>query len=103
MSRDLAEENRELKQQIKALKEQVNKLTAIIKLQQNQMFGKKTEVIESVADGQQSLFSDDELDQLQDSNVTITEVIEKRTSKWCVTRKPRILVSGPLFWMACHK
>nr|WP_225431172.1 IS66 family transposase zinc-finger binding domain-containing protein [Limosilactobacillus reuteri] len=78
MGKNLVEENRELKQQIKALKDQVNKLTAIIKLQQNQMFGKKTEVIESVVDGQQSLFSDDELDQLQDSNVSITEVIEKK-------------------------
>ena len=47
MSKSLVEENRELKQQIKALKDQVNKLTVIIKLQQNQMFGKKTEVIES--------------------------------------------------------
>ena len=34
MSKSLVEENRELKQQIKALKDQVNKLTAIIKLQQ---------------------------------------------------------------------
>ena len=32
MSKSLVEENRELKQQIKALKDQVNKLTAIIKL-----------------------------------------------------------------------
>ena len=53
MSKSLVEENRELKQQIKALKDQVNKLTAIIKLQQNQMFWEKTEVIESVVDGQQ--------------------------------------------------
>ena len=81
MSKSLVEENRELKQQIKALKDQVNKLTAIIKLQQNQMFGEKTEVIESVVDGQQSLFSDDELAQLQDSNVSITEVIEKQTKQ----------------------
>ena len=79
MSKSLVEENRELKQQIKALKDQVTKLTAIINLQQNQMFGKRTEVIESVVDGQQSLFSDDELAQLQDSNVSITEVIKKQT------------------------
>lgn len=92
MSKSLVEENRELKQQIKALKEQVNKLTAIIKLQQNQMFGEKTEVIESVVDGQQSLFSDDELDQLQDSDVSITEVIEKKEKQ--VVRHRKAKVSG---------
>ena len=92
MSKSLVEENRELKQQIKALKDQVNKLTAIIKLQQNQMFGKKTEVIESVVDGQQSLFSDDELAQLQDSNVSITEVIEKQKKQ--VVRHRKAKVSG---------
>ena len=32
MGKNLVEENRELKQQIKALKDQVNKLTAIILL-----------------------------------------------------------------------
>ena len=92
MSKSLVEENRELKQQIKALKDQVNKLTAIIKLQQNQMFGEKTEVIESVVDGQQSLFSDDELDQLQDSNVSITEVIEKKEKQ--VVRHQKAKASG---------
>lgn len=51
MSKSLEEENRELRQQVKDLKDQVNKLTGIIKLQQNQMFGKKTESIESVVDG----------------------------------------------------
>ena len=89
MSKSLVEENRELKQQIKALKDQVNKLTAIIKLQQNQMFGEKTEVIESVVDGQQSLFSDDELAQLQESNVSITEVIEKQTKQVVRHRKAK--------------
>ena len=92
MGKNLVEENRELKQQIKALKDQVNKLTAIIKLQQNQMFGKKTEVIESVVDGQQSLFSNDELDQLQDSNVSITEVIEKKEKQ--VVRHRKVKASG---------
>ena len=37
----------------------------------------KTEVIESVVDGQQSLFSDDELAQLQDPNVSITDLSKK--------------------------
>ena len=103
MSKSLVEENRELKQQIKALKDQVNKLTAIIKLQQNQMFGKKTEVIESVVDGQQSLFSDDELAQLQDSNVSSRKWLKSRKNKWCVIGKPRFLVSGPLFWIGYLK
>lgn len=84
MSKDLAEENWKLKQQIRSLKAQVNELTTIIKLQQNQLFEKKTEVIESVADRPQSLFSNDELVQLQDSDVSITEVTEKRENKWCV-------------------
>ena len=49
----------------------------------------KTEVIESVVDGQQSLFSDDELAQLQDSNVSITEVIEKQTKQVVRHRKAK--------------
>lgn len=89
MSKSLEEENRELRQQVKDLKNQVNKLTAIIKLQQNQMFGKKTESIESVVDGQQSLFSDHELDQLQDSGVSITEVIKKKTKQVVRHRKTK--------------
>ena len=63
----------------------------------------KTEVIESVVGGQQSLFSDDELAQLQDSNVSITEVIEKQTKQVVRHRKPRFLVSGPLFWIGYLK
>lgn len=89
MSKSLEEENRELRQQVKDLKNQVSKLTAIIKLQQNQMFGKKTESIESVVDGQQSLFSDQELDQLQDSGISITEVIEKKTKQVVRHRKAK--------------
>ncbi|MBB1080302.1 IS66 family transposase [Limosilactobacillus sp. STM2_1] len=89
MNKDLAEENRELKQQVKALREQVNKLTAIIKLQQNQMFGKKTEVIDKVVEGQQSLFSDQDLEQLQDNDVSITEVIEQTPRKVVRHRKPK--------------
>nr|WP_255372229.1 hypothetical protein [Limosilactobacillus caccae] len=41
VSSNLEKENRELKAQIKELKKQVEQLTAIVKLQQNQMFGKK--------------------------------------------------------------
>ena len=73
--------NEQLKKENQALKEQVVQLQAMVKLLQNQLFGKKTEVIEKVIDGQQSLFNDDELDQLQESATTITEVIETKTRK----------------------
>ena len=59
--------NEQLKKENQALKEQVVQLQTMVKLLQNQLFGKKTEVIEKVIDGQQSLFNDDELDQLQES------------------------------------
>ena len=77
MAQTAEEQIKELKQQLAEANQKIAQLTVIIKLQQNQMFGKKTELIESVVDGQQSLFSDDELAQLQDSNVSITEVTEK--------------------------
>lgn len=73
--------NEQLKKENQALKEQVVQLQAMVKLLQNQLFGKKTEVIEKVIDGQQSLFNDDELDQLQESATTITEVIETKARK----------------------
>lgn len=97
MSKNLAtleKENREQKAQIASLKEQVAKLTAIIKLQQNQMFGKKTEIIEKVATGQQSLFSDQELAALQDDELPITEVIETREKKVVRHRKPKAKQHG---------
>lgn len=86
---DQAEEIKQLKAQLKAANEKIAQLTAIIKLQQNQMFGKKTEVIEKVAAGQQSLFSDDELANLQDQQVTITEVIEETKQRVVRHRKPK--------------
>ncbi len=73
--------NEQLKKENQALKEQVVQLQAMVKLLQNQLFGKKTEVIEKVIDGQQSLFNDDELERLQESATTITEVIETKTRK----------------------
>ena len=72
MAQTAEEQIKELKQQLAEANQKIAQLTAIIKLQQNQMFGKKTELIESVVDGQQSLFSNDAPDQLQDSNVSIT-------------------------------
>ena len=88
MSKDLAA----LEKGNRELKAQVAKLTAIIKLQRNQMFGEKTEVIESVVDGQQSLFSDQELDRLQDDNLSITEVIERKPKE--VVRHRKAKASG---------
>lgn len=61
--------NEQLKKENQALKEQVVQLQTMVKLLQNQLFGKKTEVIEKVIDGQQSLFNDDELDRLQEPAV----------------------------------
>ena len=51
--------NEQLKKENQALKEQVVQLQTMVKLLQNQLFGKKTEVIEKVIDGQQSLFKVD--------------------------------------------
>lgn len=73
--------NEQLKKENQAFKEQVVQLQAMVKLLQNQLFWKKTEVIEKVIDGQQSLFNDDELERLQESATTITEVIETKTRK----------------------
>ena len=42
--------NEQLKKENQALKEQVVQLQAMVKLLQNQLFGKKTEVIEKVID-----------------------------------------------------
>nr|WP_231122848.1 hypothetical protein [Limosilactobacillus reuteri] len=89
MSKSLEEENRELKQQIKELKNEVDKLIAIIKFQRNQRFGKKTEIMESVVDGQQSLFSEQEMDQLQDPDLLVTEVTEKKIKQVVRHRKAK--------------
>ncbi|OON16588.1 hypothetical protein X801_07597 [Opisthorchis viverrini] len=89
MVSSLEKENQELKAQIKELKKQVEQLTAIVKLQQNQMFGKKTEIMEAIVDGQQSLFSDEELNQLQASDLSITEVIRKKDKQVVRHRKPK--------------
>lgn len=41
--------------------EEITQLIVIIKLQENQIFGKKTEVMESIADGRQPLLSEREM------------------------------------------
>ena len=80
---------KQLEEQLAEANKKIAQLTAIIKLQQNQMFGKKTEVIDKVAEGQQSLFNDQILNQLQDSDVSITEVIEQTPRKVVRHRKPK--------------
>lgn len=77
MKQTAEEQIKELKQQLAMANEKIAQLTAIIKLQKNQIFWKKTEVMEPVVDGQQSLFSEQEMDQLQDPDISVTEVTEK--------------------------
>ena len=78
MKQTAEEQIKELKQQLAMANEKIAQLTAIIKLQKNQIFGKKTEVMEPIVDGQQSLFSEQEMDQLQDPDISVTEVTEKK-------------------------
>ncbi len=78
MKQTAEEQIKELKQQLAMANEKIAQLTAIIKLQKNQIFWKKTEVMEPVVDGQQSLFSEQEMDQLQDPDISVTEVTEKK-------------------------
>ncbi|NMV58839.1 hypothetical protein FOL87_10160, partial [Lactobacillus reuteri] len=65
MKQTAEEQIKELKQQLADANEKIAQLMTIIKLQRNQIFGKKTEIMESVVNGQQSLFSEQEMDQLQ--------------------------------------
>lgn len=83
------DEIKQLKAQLKAANEKIAELTAIIKLQQNQLFGKKTEAIAKITPGQQSLFNDDDLDRLQDKDVTITEVIEQPATRKVVRHRKK--------------
>ena len=78
-----------LEAQLKEANQKIAQLTEIIRLQQNQMFGEKTEIIERVVNGQQSLFSDKELAQLQADDISITEVIEKKAKQVVRYRKPK--------------
>ena len=49
----------------------------------------KTEVMEPVVDGQQSLFSEQEMDQLQDPDISVTEVTEKKIKQVVRHRKAK--------------
>ena len=89
MKQTAEEQIKELKQQLAMANEKIAQLTAIIKLQKNQIFGKKTEVMEPVVDGQQSLFSEQEMDQLQDPDISVTEVTEKKIKQVVRHRKAK--------------
>ena len=89
MKQTAEEQIKELKQQLAMVNEKIAQLIAIIKLQKNQIFGKKTEVMEPVVDGQQSLFSEQEMDQLQDPDISVTEVTEKKIKQVVRHRKAK--------------
>ncbi len=89
MKQTAEEQIKELKQQLADANEKITQLMAIIKLQRNQMFGKKTEIMESVVNGQQSLFSEREIDQLQDPDISVTKVTEKKIKQVVRHRKAK--------------
>ena len=60
-SKELEKENQRLKAQLASANQQIDYLRQIIAGQKEQLFGKKTEVIEKVVSGQESLFSDEQL------------------------------------------
>ena len=89
MKQTAEEQIKELKQQLAEANEKIAQLMAIIKLQRNQIFGKKTEIMESVVNGQQSLFSEQEMDQLQDPDISVTKVTEKKIKQMVRHRKAK--------------
>ena len=72
---DYEKQSAELKKQLAAAQQQIAQQQLIIKALQNQLFGKKTEVFKQVVSGQQSLFSDQQLTELEDSDQETMEVI----------------------------
>lgn len=72
---DYEKQSAELKKQLAAAQAQIAQQQMIIKTLQNQLFGKKTEVFKEVVAGQQSLFSDQQLAELEDNDQDITEVV----------------------------
>src|SRR5699024_1325621 len=78
MAESLKKENEALRAQLKKAQEQLEQQAITIKQLQEIIFGKKTEVLEQVADGQLSLFDpvdDRKLDQ------EITEAVKTTTTK----------------------
>ena len=69
-SKELEKENQRLKAQLASANQQIDYLRQIIAGQKEQLFGKKTEVIEKVVSGQESLFSDEQLTSLQSPDLS---------------------------------
>ncbi len=68
-------------EQIKELKQQL--------AEANQKIAQLTAMMESVVDGQQSLFSEQEMDQLQDPDVSVTSVTETKIKQVVRHRKAK--------------
>lgn len=88
MTKSLEEENQELKTLVAKLSQKIDEQAATIKLLQNRLFGKKTEVFEKVVEGQQSLFNDQQLANLQTEGLLVTEYQEV-TAKRVVRRRSK--------------
>ena len=78
-------ENQELKARLKKALERNEELEEMVRQLQRMIFGKKTEKFETVVKGQGSLFDDEQLAALVDSDIDLTEtevteieVIEKK-------------------------
>ena len=86
MAESLKKENEALRAQLKKAQEQLEQQAITIKQLQEIIFGKKTEVLEQVADGQLSLF-----DPVDDLNLDqeITEVVKTTTTK-IVRHRPAV-------------
>ena len=90
MVENSAQKIAKLETQLKEANQKIAQLTEIIRLKRKQMYGKKTEIMQVLVAGQQSLFSDEELAQLQAAGISITEVIEKKERQVVRHRKPKV-------------
>ncbi|MEE5989016.1 hypothetical protein L1O48_10030, partial [Ligilactobacillus equi] len=72
--KDLEKQVEELKEQVKEFKKQLDKRDEVIEMLLQRQYGKKTE---KLADGQMSLLSDEELENLATEEDETTVVIEK--------------------------
>ena len=98
MAESLKKENEALRAQLKKAQEQLEQQAITIKQLQEIIFGKKTEVLEQVADGQLSLF-----DPVDDLNLDqeITEVVKETANSSRVFR-PTSSSRGSCFFKNDH-
>lgn len=92
MTESLQQQNEELRAQLKKAQEQIEQQAVTIKQLQAMIFGKKTEVLEQVADGQLSLFDSDNYlvsgqDTVEVVKTTSTKVVRHRKAKAQPTRQ----------------